>query len=231
MIQMRSDGEKLVPVPPRSRSRVIVSLITALAILLVAWAMRPDGSDRGAVVRVALSSVPEERVVHFGHEFPRPGPAGPDAVLAAGEPAVSGEAASPTDRTAPPPASAAQIAKQAAREQRPANYAKPDANGVLPIGFSLAEGVSAVSGGVGVSKTIAAEGGEATGLTIFLIGGSLIEVDRGELVTALARLGASEKAGNLPAAGESGRLSLDRVRTAGLDLRYDAIRDRLVLRP
>ena len=231
MIQMRSDGERLVPVPPRSRSRTIVALITALTILLVAWNMRPADSDRGAVVRVSLSSVPEERVVRFGHEFPHPDPTGPNAVLAAAGPVVSEESPSSPDRTAPAPASATRISKQVARDQRIAKLAQPDANGVLPIGFSLAEGVSSVSGGVGVPKTIAAEGGEATGLTIFLIGGSLIEVDRGELVTALARLGASDKVGNLPAASESGRLSLDRVRTAGLDLRYDAIHDRLVLRP
>ncbi len=237
MIQMRSDGERLVPVPPRSRSRTVVALITALTILLVAWNMRPANSESGAVVRVSLSSVPEERVVRFGHEFPGRDPTGPNAVLDAAGPVVSGESLSSPDRTAPAPASASasasatQISKQVARDQRMAKYAKPDSNGVLPIGFSLAEGVSSVSGGVGVPKTIAAEGGKATGLTIFLIGGSLIEVDRGELVTALARLGASDKVGNLPAASESGRLSLDRVRTAGLDLRYDAIRDRLVLRP
>lgn len=233
MIQMRPDDGKLVPVPPRRFSRAIVLLATFACILLFAWSMRPDGSgnDSGAVVRVSLSSVPEERVVHFGHEFPVPAPAAPDAAIADAGADVAGE-----DEIAPVRIAAASTAKfagspQSQRDQRRANYARPDANGVLPIGYSLTEGVSSVNGGVGVPKTIAAEGGEATGLTIFLIGGSLIEVDRGELVTALARLGAADKAGNLPPAGESGRLSLDRVRTAGLDLRYDAIHDRLVLRP
>lgn len=231
MIQMRSDGERLVPVPPRSRSRAIVALVTALAILVVAWTMGSDGSDRGAVVRVSLSSVPEERVVHFGHEFPAPAAGEAAALVADAGLEESGEEEIAPVRTAAASAATSPGTPPNQREQRGANFARPDANGVLPIGYSLTEGVSSVNGGVGVPKTIAAEGGEATGLTIFLIGGSLIEVDRGELVTALARLGASEKAGNLPAAGESGRLSLDRVRTAGLDLRYDAIHDRLVLRP
>lgn len=231
MIQMRSDGERLVPVPPRSRARAIVALVTALAILMVAWNMRPNGSERGAVVRVSLSSVPEERVVHFGHEFSAPAAGEVAALVAdAGLEGIGEEEIAPV-RTAAASAASSPGAPRSQREQRGANFARPDANGVLPIGYSLTEGVSSVSGGVGVPKTIAAEGGDATGLTIFLIGGSLIEVDRGELVTALARLGASDKAGNLPAAGESGRLSLDRVRTAGLDLQYDAIHDRLVLRP
>ena len=231
MIPMRTNGEKLEPVPPRRISRAIVLLVTLACIVIFAWSMRPDGSDSGAVVRVSLSSVPEERMVHFGHEFMAPANVEPDALVADAGPHVAGEDEIAPVRTAAIAASTAPGSPRSQRDQRGTNYARPDANGVLPIGYSLSEGVSSIDGGVGVPKTIAAEGGEATGLTIFLIGGSLIEVNRGELVTALARLGASDKAGNLPAAGESGRLSLDRVRTAGLDLRYDAIHDRLVLRP
>lgn len=231
MIAVHSDGRRRVPVRQRNFARTIVLLATFACIGLFAWDMRPATNASSAVVRVSLSAVPEERVVNFGHEFPRLAIAEPiAAVEGAGPvpPEPDPRSPVPTNR-APAPAIAGQTSVP--REQRRTKYAKPDANGVLPIGYSLAQGVSSEIGGVGVPKTIASEGGEATGLTIFLIGGSLIEVDRGELVTALARLGASDKAGSLPAAGESGRLSLDRVRTAGLDLRYDAIRDRLVLRP
>lgn len=58
-----------------------------------------------------------------------------------------------------------------------------------------------------------------------------MEVDRKELMAALAKLGAAEKANSIPPADKSERLSPGRVRNAGLDLRYDPIDDRLVLRP
>ena len=208
-----------------SYSRLLVVFVTLVAIAIVSIGMGKLQGD-GAVMRVALDRVPEERVVEFGHEAPQmvmvlPVPA-PDAAdfispepdLPATEP-VRLAAAQPGTRPAP---------------ARPSTV-RPDANGILPIDYSLPQGVSSQQGGVGVAKTIAAEGGVATGLTIFLIGGSLIEVDRGELVSALSQLGASDKASRLPPAGDTGRLSLDRVRTAGLDLRYDAVNDRLVLRP
>ena len=228
---MRSDGHRLVPAIPRSFARAAVVLATIIAILAFAWFMPPASDGSGAVVRVSLSDVPEERVVHFGHELADRDTTGTEVALADAATDVTDEYSQSSNGNAAEPATPSSVKAQPQGEQRLARFARPDANGVLPIGFSLTEGVSSVNGGVGVPKTLASEAGDATGLTIFLIGGSLIEIDRGELVNALARLGASDKAGNLPAAGESGRLSLDRVRTAGLDLRYDAIRDRLVLRP
>ncbi|MBX7541299.1 hypothetical protein [Qipengyuania sphaerica] len=224
MIRMRQQGDRFLAVPPRRYARFIVLALTLLAIALFSWSMRPV-SSAGAVMRVALDRVPEERVVEFGHEnapirMIMPVPAEEVPPGAASDPRSSGGMRE-TERDRP------RLAKAAS----PARMVKPDKHGILPIGYSLPEGVSSQAGGVGVSKTLASEQGAATGLTIFLIGGSLIEVDRGELVAALAQLGAAEKASSLPPASESGRLSLDRVRTAGLDLRYDAIQDRLVLRP
>ena len=170
-----------------------------------------------AVVRIALDQVPEERVVEFGHQdsaFAMVLPVTADAI----------EQSQVTQGvTAPLP--------ESHRLPRTVAYVEPDRNGVLPINFSLDHGVSSAAGGVGVAKTIASDQGAMTGLTIFLVGGSIIEVDRGELAGALAAIGASERSSSLPAAGANGRLSLDRVRQAGLDLRYDAIRDRLVLNP
>lgn len=213
--------------PPHGRKRAlqgpwIVLLFTFAAIALFAWNMRPAVSP-GAVVRISLAKVPEERVVAFGHEGPSYDFVFTEEELAA--PAVGAFAAPARQDSAPAAPPTPRSARVASSRVR------PDANGVLPIGYSLPGGVSSEQGGVSVAKTLAAENGGATGLTIFLIGGAVIEVDRGELVSALARLGAQERANGLPPAGETGRLSLDRVRTAGVDLRYDAVHDRLVLRP
>ena len=230
MIRMRSNGGSWSARPAHSYARFLVAIVTALAIAAIAYAMRP--ADRTSpVMRVALDRVPEGRVVNFGHEMPRIAKTDP-AELAMDIGALAAPQERPLEDLAK-----ADIAPVLWPEPKPdiersaLQRLEPDENGLLPIDFKLQEGVSSKAGGVGVAKTIAAEGGQATGLTIFLIGGSLIEVDRVELVAALAALGAKEKAGALPLAGDNGRLSLDRVRTAGLDLRYDAIQDRLVLRP
>jgi hypothetical protein len=82
-----------------------------------------------------------------------------------------------------------------------------------------------------VTKTIALQQGEMTGLKIFIVGDAMIEVERIELARALEAIGAGNRIAALPAAGRTGRLSLDHVRQAGLDLKYDPIRDRLVLNP
>ena len=219
MIRMQVQGDRRLPVAPRRYGRLLVLLLTILAIALFSWSMRPASSS-GAVMRVALDRVPEERVVEFGHADPQ---------LAAVVPLPPAETEGPASRSEPAGRTSTPSARSTASPR--VALVRPDRNGILPIDFSLSQGVSSEVGGVGVPKTIASEQGAATGLTIFLIGGSLIEVDRGELVAALGQLGAGEKASRLPPAPASGRLSLDRVRTAGLDLRYDAIQDRLVLKP
>lgn len=224
MIRMRSSEGQMVPLVPAQVGRWVVLLATLAAICLFSWSMRPAHSS-GAVVRVSLAKVPEERVVTFGH-------ADQPFAMVLPVPVENEPEAPQLPQTRATPGTQLSSERPAQRfATSPAPKMKPDANGVLPIGFSLPKGVSSETGGVGVAKTLASETGAATGLTIFLIGGAVIEVDRNELVSALAQLGAADRAGSLPAAGETGRLSLDRVRTAGVDLRYDAIQDRLVLRP
>lgn len=192
-------------------------LVAGLCLAIAVAALVHAELQNRAVVRIALDQVPVERVVEFGHEdgafamvMPVP--------LSSVESIPGGE----TDRAA---------MRGADRLQPVAAYVEPDGDGVLPIDFSIEQGFTSASGGVGVTKTIANEQGAMTGLTIFLIGGSIIEIERSELAGALAAIGASERSKALPPAGANGRLSLDRVRQAGLDLRYDAIRDRLVLHP
>lgn len=225
MIRMRHQDDGWRAVPPRRYARFLVLMLTLLAIATFAWSMRPVQAGH-AVMRVALDRVPEERVVEFRHADPAFRmvlPVEPEGADPGPERGGFGDLAA-----APQPVERSERLARAATATR---LVAPDRNGILPIGFSLSEGVSSQAGGVGVPKTIASEEGAMTGLTIFLIGGSLIEVDRSELVAALSRLGATDKAGSLPPASESGRLSLERVRTAGLNLRYDAIHDRLVLKP
>lgn len=170
-----------------------------------------------AIVRIALNHVPVEQLVEFGHDdgaFAMVMPVPPSAV----ENMQGGE----FDRTA---------TRRPERLQPAVAYVEADGDGVLPLDFSIEQGFTSASGGIGVTKTIATDQGATTGLTIFLVGGSIIEIERSELAGALAAIGASELSRALPPAAENGRLSLDRVRQAGLDLRYDAIRDRLVLHP
>ena len=231
MIVLRRRKERWAPVRTRDYSQFAVAVITLCAIIGFSLTMRPASANR-AVVRVAFDRIPEERVVDFGHEMPRVTLVSPvPADVPASDVQTPAAEQRTTDATDTSPATLASARPRTGPVPATQRAVKPDANGILPIDFSLPEGVSSQTGGVGVAKTLASEGGAATGLTIFLIGGSVIEVDRDELMAALAQLGASEKAGRVPPAGESGRLSLDRVRTAGLDLRYDAIHDRLVLRP
>ena len=229
MVPMRQHGQGWAPVPRRRYAKLVVLLVTLVAIAAVSMSMRPVSGGK-AVVRVSLDRIPEERVVEFGHEMPRMTMVVPVPVEEEYEPATAVVGQSVPARESKPQFAAA-VQPREVPEPAAAKPVTPDANGILPIDFQLQEGVSSQMGGVGVAKTLAAEGGQATGLTIFLIGGSLIEVDRKELITALGQLGASEKAARIPPADETGRLSLDHVRTAGLDLRYDAILDRLVLRP
>lgn len=208
----------------RGYARRFLLIAMVFAIPFSGWTLRTAENDT-AVMRVPLDRVPEERVVSFGHSDTHFG------VYPGGD----YDAESPVQESATPRpaenAAADQAQPRLAQATPTRQSARPDRNGVLPIGYSLPRGISSEKGGVGVSKTIAVEEGTATGLTIFLIGGSLIEIDRGELVAALGQLGASDKAGRLPAANDTGRLSLESVRMAGLDVRYDAIRDRLILRP
>ena len=204
------------------RSLALLTLLGAGFFNLTHW----QGDGNSAVLRVALDRVPEERIVNFGHAD-APADAldwmDQERVAHAAAPqtlASSGTAGARSDQPA---------MRLASRSSAPP--LAPDANGILPINFSLPPGVSSEAGGVGVAKQFASEQGVVTDLTIFLIGGSIIEVERNELIAALGRLGAQDKIETLPAPGDSGRLTLERVRTAGLDLRYDAVRDRLVLRP
>lgn len=192
-------------------------LVAGLCLAIAVAALIHAELQNRAVARIALDQVPVERVVEFGHEdgaFATVLPVPPSAV----EVWQGGE----LDRTP---------TRGPERLQPAVAYVEPDGDGVLPIDFSIEHGFTSASGGVGVTKTIATDQGAMTGLTIFLVGGSIIEIERSELAGALAAIGASERSQALPPAGANGRLSLDRVRQAGLDLRYDAIRDRLVLHP
>lgn len=193
----------------------LCAIALALSLAIAAGALVHTELTKSDVVRIAMNEVPVERVVEFGHE---------EGAFAMVLP------------VSPPPSADTKVRPAAITEAltrpmpRTAQFA-PDENGVLPINFTLEEGETAIGGGVGVKKTIALQQGEMTGLTIFIVGDAMIEVERGELAKALEAIGAGSKAAVLPQAGRTGRLSLDRVRHAGLDLRYDAIQDRLVLHP
>lgn len=191
----------------------IIAAALCLAIALVAFVQARSASQ--SVVRIAMNDVPVEKVVEFGHE---------ERAFSMVLPVPADEVEPLFAQPAPPVETSAITAPAMAR-------VTPDRNGVLPISFSLEEGATAIGGGVGVTKTIALQQGEMTGLKIFIVGDAMIEVERIELARALEAIGAGNRIAALPAAGRTGRLSLDHVRQAGLDLKYDPIRDRLVLNP
>lgn len=191
---------------------VLSTLATCLALALGALVVEKIVSR--TPTRIALAEVPVEKVAEFGHRDGAFAIALPDAPSDTGP--VEPRRIVP-ERPAESPRTIAEVA--------------PETGSVLPIAFSLVQGETAVGGGVGVRKTIALPQGDMTGLTIFIVGDAVIEVERSELARALAAIGAGSETTVLPDAGGNGRLSLDRLRHAGLDLRYDAVRDRLVLHP
>lgn len=195
----------------------------AFGIIIAVGALIQTKVSSQPVTRIAMNQVPVEKVVDFGHED---GEFAVQDLTPAQDPVPVSETKQNPEIG---PADKPQLAVAPNLPRR--SVVAPDANGVLPIAFSLEGGGTAGVAGLGVEKTIALEQGAVSGIKIFIVGDALIEVERQELARALNAIGAQAKAETLPDAGRSGRLTLDRVRHAGVDLRYDAIRDRLILRP
>ena len=107
----------------------------------------------------------------------------------------------------------------------PAPRGSSDKN-ILALDFSLKPNFNPGPDGMRVTKALAREKGAQTELPIILVDATRIEIGRADLRAALDRLGVAKEDTKLP---QGDRMSLDAVRRAGLDLRYDAIRDRLVL--
>ena len=99
-------------------------------------------------------------------------------------------------------------------------------NELMKLSYRLEPAFDGGPDGVQVQKNLVREGSGETSLPIFLMGGTRIEIDREALANALTQLGLDQQAVSLP---EQKRLTLEAVRGSGVNLAYDAIRDRLVL--
>ncbi|WP_226699885.1 hypothetical protein [Qipengyuania gaetbuli] len=181
----------------------VTFLVVFLAFASTA-AVHPHDPSRD-ILRVALEPAPAESVVDFGHGAQR---------ADTGEPAANLAEVAPHTPGAPEPSS-----------MGPAPRGSSDRN-ILALDFSLKPNFNPGPDGMRVTKALAREKGAQTELPIILVDATRIEIGRAELLSALERLGLAMDDAKLP---QGDRLSLDAVRRAGLDLRYDAIRDRLVL--
>lgn len=204
-----------IPPPPRSlrSAQVQVALATAAAVLMVvffafsSFAMTTPHDPTRDILRVSLEPMPTERVVPPAHERATPielassDLADPQAAHVQGE--TLGSLTVPKGDTSP-----------------------ATAGSIIPLSFELKPNFNPGPEGLKVTKPLALQEGRQTDLSIILVDASRIEIERSALSGALEQLGMGGKGEKLPA---KERLSLDTIRNAGIDLRYDAIRDRLVL--
>ena len=195
--------------PTRTRQGLVLAF-TLLAMALTGYFLLTAEVHRvsSEVLRVALKPTPLETVTAFGH------------TRQAGAEIVEG-----TPAQALPNDGASEQGPIVAMSER-STFAAANDSGIIPLSYSLEPAFNPGPDGLRVSKPIALQGGDETQLALYLLNGTRIEVAREDLASALTRLGAAEKAKNLP---DLERMSLEQVRRAGLDLRYDAIRDRLML--
>ena len=183
---------------------VAVTFLVVFLAFASAAAVRPQDPSRD-ILRVALQPAPAESVVEFGHAAQR---------------ADTGEQAANLAEFATQTPGAPEPSRMV-----PAPRGSSDRN-ILAVDFSLKPNFNPGPDGMRVTKALAREKGPQTELPIILVDATRIEIGRAELLSALERLGLAMDDAKLP---QGDRLSLDAVRRAGLDLRYDAIRDRLVL--
>ena len=116
------------------------------------------------------------------------------------------------------------IAQPLAREEKVAAGGGGD---ILKLSYRLEPAFDAGPDGVEVLKRLVRDGAGETDLPIYLMGGTRIEIERDKLASALAELKFDRQVANLP---DKPRLTLENLRSSGVDLSYDAIRDRLVLK-
>ena len=116
------------------------------------------------------------------------------------------------------------IAQPLAREEK---VAAAEGGDILKLSYRLEPAFDAGPDGVEVLKRLVRDGAGETDLPIYLMGGTRIEIERDKLASALAELKFDRQVANLP---DKPRLTLENLRSSGVDLSYDAIRDRLVLK-
>jgi hypothetical protein len=112
----------------------------------------------------------------------------------------------------------------------PPEEAQPVAEGVLALRFNLADPYTPNNDGTGpieLRKGVRINGTEAGSATIRVTDGATIAIARAELGKLLASAGRADLAEGLPAAGSY--VTFDRIRQAGLSVRYDAASDRILL--
>ena len=190
----------------------LFGIVLALALIGLAAVAANSHADRQAreagILRVALQ--PNQTKTKLPSIQPLVRDADPDETASS---APIPEAAAPLDVVLPPPA----------KEPESLDHGGE----VLKLSYRLEPAFDGGPDGVEVRKRLVRDGAGETSLPIFLMGGTRIEVERDTLASALAELKLDRQAADLP---DKKRLTLENVRSSGVDLTYDAIRDRLVLK-
>jgi hypothetical protein len=94
------------------------------------------------------------------------------------------------------------------------------------VRFNLADPYGVKSGSIELRKAIRVDGAEAGSATIRVTDGATIAISREELGKLLAGAGHQDWAAAL---GSGSFVSFDRIRQAGISVRYDAATDRIVV--
>ena len=146
-----------------------------------------------------------------------------------------------TEAAAPDPGSEAEVAGPsidrhvfanafADVDGTPVEHAKPIGQGVLAVRFDLADPYTPTNDGTGpieLRKGVRINGADAGSATIRVTDGATIAIARTDLGKMLTSAGRTDLAQGLPVAGSF--VTFDRIRQAGVNVRYDAASDRILL--
>lgn len=186
---------------------VAIVLVLAGFAIFAAPSWQTASKEKAGIFRVALQ--PNQTKTRL----PEIQPLSQNGQTVEDEPAQTAEIRGPDELPTP----------EAPRVDLASDTLSPD---LMKLSYKLEPAFDGGPDGVQVQKNLVREGRGETSLPIFLMGGTRIEIDRDALANALTKLGLDQQAVSLP---EQKRLTLEAVRGSGVNLAYDAIRDRLVL--
>jgi hypothetical protein len=104
--------------------------------------------------------------------------------------------------------------------------AQPAPQTLEAVRFNLSDPYGERAGAIELKKAVRVEGAEAGNATIRITDGSTITISREDLGKLLANAGHQDWAAAL---GSGSFVSFDRIRQAGMSVRYDAASDRIVV--
>lgn len=205
---------------------LLVSMAVPLGLGHGSWAAEEGGSYplRFALPPPGFPDPPDEDAAAPGASDEKPDTAAPAADAAEPERGAPGlpDGFAAAFEGVPSPAATA-IPAAAAQEEK---------GGLTAVRFNLADpyapsGDGQASGPIELTKGVRVNGAEAGNATIRVTDGATIAIARDQLDKLLSGAGRGDLADKLASAGPF--VSFDRIRQAGLNVRYDAASDRILL--